>query len=416
MITTSKITTTDVKRYNKNRIFQLIYTTGKISRQEIADVLQLSLPTVNQNLKILFEKNLLIYEGNFESTGGRKAQVISINGAARYVISVNLSDKGIKADILDLNCNVIGNMRVPVKYEKGSAYGEMVADTVTRLVEHTGIDKAAILGVGITVPGIFDIENSTVVYAPTMGIKNYSLENIQRLLPYECRGMNDARSGAFAEYWFDKKDINPEKREGKTYLMLNTGVGGSYIDRENIRFGKHNRYGEFGHMTLYPAGRPCFCGKRGCFESYVSARCLSTDLGITLDIFFDKLENGNEEYKKIFDKYLDDLTTGINKYVLPNSNILSKIRIKRRKYPKGRRHLITKQFGKQPTYFVRCTVCRIQQECDPSRLVTHGIHKTMYFLCIKRLTHLYILFKFLRCHIFFSFQILWVHPHSTKLK
>ena len=117
MITTSKITTTDVKRYNKNRIFQLIYTTGKISRQEIADVLQLSLPTVNQNLKILFEKNLLIYEGNFESTGGRKAQVISINGAARYVISVNLSDKGIKADILDLNCNVIGNMRVPVKYE-----------------------------------------------------------------------------------------------------------------------------------------------------------------------------------------------------------------------------------------------------------------------------------------------------------
>ena len=120
MITTSKITTTDVKRYNKNRIFQLIYTTGKISRQEIADVLQLSLPTVNQNLKILFEKNLLIYEGNFESTGGRKAQVISINGAARYVISVNLSDKGIKADILDLNCNVIGNMCVPVKYEKGS--------------------------------------------------------------------------------------------------------------------------------------------------------------------------------------------------------------------------------------------------------------------------------------------------------
>ena len=43
--------------------------------------------------------------------------------------------------------------------------------------------------------------------------------------------MNDARSGAFAEYWFDKKDINPEKRR-KTYLMLNTGDGGSYIDRK----------------------------------------------------------------------------------------------------------------------------------------------------------------------------------------
>ena len=52
-------------------------------------------------------------------------------------------------------------------------------------------------------------------------------------------------------------------------------------------------------MTLYPAGRPCFCGKRGCFESYVSARCLSTDLGITLDIFLTNLKMANEEYKNI---------------------------------------------------------------------------------------------------------------------
>ena len=51
MITTEKITTTDVKRFNKNRIFRLIHYADKISRQEIADILQLSLPTVNQNLK-----------------------------------------------------------------------------------------------------------------------------------------------------------------------------------------------------------------------------------------------------------------------------------------------------------------------------------------------------------------------------
>ncbi len=321
MITTSKITTTDVKRYNKNRVFQLIYTAGKISRQEIADALQLSLPTVNQNLKLLFDMGLLSYEGSFESTGGRKAQIISVNGAARYTISVNLSDNGIKAAVLDLNCEVTGSMRVPAVFERGASYGETVADTVMRLVEHTGIDSNAVLGVGITVPGIFDMENSTVVYAPTMGMKNYPMENIARLLPFECRGMNDARSGAFAEFWFDRE--SHDKKEGKTYLMLNTGVGGSYIDSDNIRFGSHNRYGEFGHMTLYPGGRPCFCGKKGCFESYVSARCLSSDMGITLDTFFEGLRNGNEEYKKVFDKYLDDLTTGINNlYIMSDGDVI----------------------------------------------------------------------------------------------
>ena len=78
MITTEKITTTDVKRFNKNRIFRLIHYADKISRQEIADILQLSLPTVNQNLKLLLEKNLIDFVGNFESTGGRKAQAIML--------------------------------------------------------------------------------------------------------------------------------------------------------------------------------------------------------------------------------------------------------------------------------------------------------------------------------------------------
>lgn len=39
MITAEKITTTDVKRLNKNRIFRLIHYTDKISRQEIAEIL-----------------------------------------------------------------------------------------------------------------------------------------------------------------------------------------------------------------------------------------------------------------------------------------------------------------------------------------------------------------------------------------
>ena len=59
MITAEKITTTDVKRLNKNRIFRLIHYTDKISRQEIAEILQLSLPTVNQNLKLLPMTDLL---------------------------------------------------------------------------------------------------------------------------------------------------------------------------------------------------------------------------------------------------------------------------------------------------------------------------------------------------------------------
>ena len=37
MISSQKITTSEVRKYNKNRIFKLIYNSSAISRQEIAD-------------------------------------------------------------------------------------------------------------------------------------------------------------------------------------------------------------------------------------------------------------------------------------------------------------------------------------------------------------------------------------------
>ena len=58
MISSQKITTSEVRKYNKNRIFKLIYNSSAISRQEIADTLGLSLPTINQNIKLLKDSEI----------------------------------------------------------------------------------------------------------------------------------------------------------------------------------------------------------------------------------------------------------------------------------------------------------------------------------------------------------------------
>lgn len=336
MITTEKITTTDVKRFNKNRIFRLIHYADKISRQEIADILQLSLPTVNQNLKILAEQNLITFGGSFESTGGRKAQAISVNGMSKCAISVNILNRGIQVALVDLNGEIVCAVKKTMDFSSDDSYGRSVAELIADIVKRNFVPEEDILGIGITVPGIFDNENKIILSAPTMGIRNYPISRITEFIPYSCKAMNDARANAYAEYWFDRKaqehGINQEdfnhsaasgQSEGKLYIMLNTGVGGSYIDHEKIQIGKHNRYGEFGHMTIHPNGRRCFCGRKGCFEAYVSSRCLSTDLGVTLDEFFSQLKEGNEQYTQIFQEYLDDLTTGINNlYIMSDGDVI----------------------------------------------------------------------------------------------
>lgn len=331
-----KITSTDVKRYNKNRIFRLIHYAGRISRQEIADVLQLSLPTVNQNLKLLTEEELISFEGNFESTGGRKPQIITVNAKAKYAVSVNICDNDIQMAIVNLVGDIVKVSNKNIILKSSDDSGKKIADAVKKFIKECKISDKAVLGVGITVPGVFDSEHKVIVSAPTMGIHNYSMERITDNLPYRCISCNDARANAFAEYWWNGRrseeamalgcfgdDTDGSIVEGKIYLMLNHGVGGSYLDNERIRTGKNNCYGEFGHMTIHPGGRQCFCGKKGCFESYVSSRCLSTELGVTLEHFFKELEEGNMVYESIFDSYLDDLTTGINNlYIMSDSEVI----------------------------------------------------------------------------------------------
>lgn len=307
MDSSQKLTNTDVKKLNKNRIFRLIYNSDKISRQEIADQLGLSLPTVNQNLKMLMEDGLIEYVGNFTSTGGRRAQAITINNNARKAISVNIKADYINVDVVGLKGQIIYSMAVKAHFSKSSAYIEKLTDAVRHAVDYVGADADDILGVGITVPGILDDEKQILISAPPLKAKNYDFTRLISAIDYPVIVMNDARAEAYAGHWFNGK---PE--DEKIYIMLGEGVGGAYINASAIRNGVHNRGGEFGHMVIHPGGKQCLCGKKGCFEAYVSEKVLSSELDMTLDNFFELAAQGNKNNSDVLDEYMDNLALGIN--------------------------------------------------------------------------------------------------------
>ena len=307
MDSSQKLTNTDVKKLNKNRIFRLIYNSDKISRQEIADQLGLSLPTVNQNLKMLMEDGLIEYVGNFTSTGGRRAQAITIDNNARKAISVNIKADYINVDVVGLKGQIIYSMAVKAHFSKSSAYIEKLTDAVRHAVDYVGADADDILGVGITVPGILDDEKQILISAPPLKAKNYDFTRLILAIDYPVIVMNDARAEAYAGHWFNGK---PE--DEKIYIMLGEGVGGAYINASAIRNGVHNRGGEFGHMVIHPGGKQCLCGKKGCFEAYVSEKVLSSELDMTLDNFFELAVQGNKNNSNVLDEYMDNLALGIN--------------------------------------------------------------------------------------------------------
>jgi len=60
-------------------------------------------------------------------------------------------------------------------------------------------------------------------------------------------------------------------------VVLGTGCGGGVVINKNIHRGPNHISGEWGHHVLYPNGRDCYCGNRGCTESYISGTALEKE-------------------------------------------------------------------------------------------------------------------------------------------
>jgi glucokinase len=59
-------------------------------------------------------------------------------------------------------------------------------------------------------------------------------------------------------------------------VALGTGIGGALLLDGALFRGAFGVAPEFGHVRVVPDGRPCECGKRGCWERYCSGTALAT--------------------------------------------------------------------------------------------------------------------------------------------
>ncbi|MCC3373852.1 ROK family transcriptional regulator [Cohnella sp. REN36] len=301
-----RLNSIEIKKINRNNIYKYLYQRDPISVQDIAYSLKLSLPTVAQNLKELQEKELIVETGLFESTGGRKAKAIAYNSTARYAVGLDITRNHVGLVLIDLSGNVLNNSRRQFPFENSRDYFSGVGDLVKRFIEDCQVDTGKILGVGIALPAILSADKRTVSYATVIDFQGGTVELFSEFIPYPCTLSNDANAAGFAELW-GRTDI-----QNVVYLSLNNSVGGSIILGKNIFAGENQRSGEFGHMTLFPNGRTCYCGQKGCVDAYCSAKVLSESTNGDIAEFFKQLKRRNPPQTQAWEEYLSSLVITIN--------------------------------------------------------------------------------------------------------
>lgn len=294
------------KRNNKTRVFRLITQQGRTSKQEIASRLGISLPTVLQTLKELTEDGLVWEMGEFASTGGRKAKALAAVRGSRFAMGLDITRNHISLVAVDLSGRIQRHIRVLKAFSRTPAYGKFLAGLVNRYREEWKIPRERLLGVGISIPGIVDAQGKMIQDSHALGVRKMPCAELSAGIEYPCVFMNDANAAGFAE-------LRERSSMGNAvYLSLSNSVGGAFLQEGRLYFGEHQRSGEFGHMTLYPGGRECYCGKKGCLDVYCSAQRLSSLTGGKLDRFFEKLRQGDEECVRVFQEYRGDLVTAAN--------------------------------------------------------------------------------------------------------
>ncbi|WP_095091105.1 ROK family transcriptional regulator [Mesorhizobium sophorae] len=258
------------KSHNRRVVIEAIRTNGALSRAAIARLTALSTQTISNIVEELEREQLLRAQATLKGARGQPAVPYSINPDGGYSIGLQLDHQLAVGVITDLSGTVRARIERPVDRPTPAQAMPLLAAIAGDLMRKFRFDRGRLLGIGMAMPGPFDVEGMTSV-GPTAlpGWQDFPVaEELQRLTGIPVTVENDATAAAIGERLY-----GVARNLGSfVYLFIGTGLGaGLFLDGHLYKGSRHNA-GEIGHMIVKPGGLECGCGKRGCLERYVSLR------------------------------------------------------------------------------------------------------------------------------------------------
>jgi fructokinase len=185
---------------------------------------------------------------------------------------------GTKIELLALNESGGEAFRKRVPTPQGDY--EATVRAVASLVAEAERALGARCTVGVGIPGALSVVTGLVKNANSAWLIGRPLkQDLEAALGREVRLANDANCFALSE----AVDGAGKAAEVLFGVILGTGVGGGIVVRGGVLTGPNAIAGEWGHNPL-PLPRAedlplpeCYCGRRGCIETYLSGPGLARD-------------------------------------------------------------------------------------------------------------------------------------------
>lgn len=297
--------TATLKKNNCRNVYHTIYTKGFSTKQDLANTLQLSLPTITTLLQDLKDRELIELSGHSDSTGGRRPVNIKIVPTARISAGLEILKEFARLIVVDLYGTPLLEKTLMLNFHKTNLYFDTLSSWVNDLIHRLPYPDEHVLGIGIALQGLLSPDGKELLFNPLLGSR-VTIDDFAGRLDWPCSIIHDVELAATAEISL------PNGLKNAFYLSLNRNMGSALISDGKVLTGSQNFSSTIEHMELIPGGRRCYCGKCGCVETCCSANALMEDSGLELPDFFWRVRSGQERELHIWNRYLENLARTID--------------------------------------------------------------------------------------------------------
>ncbi|WP_067929966.1 ROK family transcriptional regulator [Alicyclobacillus kakegawensis] len=244
-----KGTLSDIRKFNRSAILQLIRENSPISRADLAQKLNMSRSVVSIIVDELLAEGMIREAGTGESTahGGRRPIHLQFVPDSRFALGIDVGGTKTIFSLVNLAGDIVAKKKISTLY-RGVAAVEYIASEATAFVSETQIPADRILGTGIGVPGFVDPHTGLLTNAPGLAIDELDVRNVVAgILPNPILIENDANMAVIGERWRGAaKDAS-----NAIMITIGTGIGAGIIIANQLYRGSRGYAGEIGYFQIF---------------------------------------------------------------------------------------------------------------------------------------------------------------------
>ncbi|UCF14206.1 MAG: ROK family protein [Phycisphaerales bacterium] len=189
---------------------------------------------------------------------------------SKTFVGIDVGGTNIKIGLFDAELRLLSKTSVTTDADMGPEIViDKMAQTVKDIVADAGLSLDDIVAIGIGTPGPARYSEGIIIRSTNMPkFKNVPIcKMLNDRLGAPIVFDNDANVACWGEFAVGAgKDV-----EDMVFFTLGTGIGGGVVSSGELVHGWDENAAELGHTIIYPNGRSCNCGQKGCAEAYASA-------------------------------------------------------------------------------------------------------------------------------------------------